>query len=635
MDDMWDACLQSHDHPDFVHSIAYLSDGRIASASEGEIHIFHGKTGELQRTITAIPVPNEKPLYLAALPDERLVSGGDNGLTVWSKTGDVEKTLLPTAIDAVATSEDGRVAFATENGTLQIWKEQNGEYLTLAGHTDLITALAFAQDGRLASGSEDRTVRIWSRAGEMVHSAPQDSSVSSLAFSSAENGTRLAVGMRAGQLRYYTGDLSDYKLLRGTRDQNYSRIDALQFLRRGDEDLLVSGNGVGILRLWDCSNLRLLYSFRAHSHRVLSLAVSPDGTLASSSIDSTLKVWDKDLFRGHTAVAGHTDNVGVVALSRDMKTIASACWDNMIFLWDINGLLKSKLVGDRPHVRSLDFSPDDKYLAWGCDNGTVGLWDLAAKAMVPSPVTNLTINPYSQVGTTRFSPDGRFLVTIGEVEHDRTKGELNLWSVKPNELRLERQLVGEFGLELAFHGQNMAYYVNPPSPTTEGGMIIYTCDTDTFEVRNTIHSSDMINRIAFSPDGELLVAATTSTKVLIYSLTTKQLVRSYELSRRTRYDTERILYNIGKIGLELIPDIYALAKGSQNEYTYKHSSIADWVMWNKYKVMYLPDQYVQSYLGESIQERLLEGDKVLVIGCESGRVLVFRFSSEVSPKEPC
>ena len=107
------------------------------------------------------------------------------------------------------------------------------------------------------------------------------------------------------------------------------------------------------------------------------IAYSPDGALLA--VASSIGVWlyDTNTYQEITLLT-HTSVVYSVAFSPDGNTLASGSVDRTIRLWDVNmGTMKSTLTGHTGEVHSVTFSPDGKTLASGSLDGTVLLWDIA------------------------------------------------------------------------------------------------------------------------------------------------------------------------------------------------------------------------------------------------------------------
>jgi WD40 repeat protein len=116
-----------------------------------------------------------------------------------------------------------------------------------------------------------------------------------------------------------------------------------------------------------------------HDGEVSSVAFSPDGkTLASGSLDRTIKLWDVATDNEQATLQGHTGLVWSVAFSPDGQMLASGSEDTTIKLWDVQtGQERVTLKGHTDQVRSVAYSPDGKTLASGSWDQTIKLWDVA------------------------------------------------------------------------------------------------------------------------------------------------------------------------------------------------------------------------------------------------------------------
>lgn len=135
-----------------------------------------------------------------------------------------------------------------------------------------------------------------------------------------------------------------------------------------DGSIYATGDGSGIVKLWDARGGRLLRTISAHMGRVTSLAFSPDGrALVSESkpgissvamhADSTLKLWDVRTGRMLLKVGA-----GPFAVSPAQDVLATG-ESKAIKLWDTrDGRLLRTLTGHTLPVATINFSADGKLL---------------------------------------------------------------------------------------------------------------------------------------------------------------------------------------------------------------------------------------------------------------------------------
>jgi WD40 repeat protein len=194
---------------------------------------------------------------------------------------------------------------------------------------------------------------------------------------------------------------------------------------------------------------------KGHTEKITEIRWSPDGSsLASSSLDGTIRVWkpdgtvesvtesgtgDADSFdwskdgkklicgydSGHIAVwtvggerlaewHAHEDSVMSLTVSPDGKTIASAGWDKILRLWTIEGEPIREICGSNGAFYFVRWSPDSKKVVTTASDLTVRTW-IAETGQLDSLLRYSAEAPNRADGTAVPKKEPEFLIRNGRL----------------------------------------------------------------------------------------------------------------------------------------------------------------------------------------------------------------------------
>ena len=241
-------------------------------------------------------------------------------------------------------------------------------------HPAGVLSASFSPDSSLiATTSPDRRVRLWdARTGRLLHVLPgsDPDTVSSQAAFDRSSRRLVTWGGGPAALIYdvLTGNPTARLLHRG-------HITVARFSPTAD--VLATGGGDKVARLWDAATGLQLRVFRGHVRGLLDLAFSDSGALvATASSDGTARVWDPRYATLVAILPGHVGFVTALDFSPDGELIATASRDRMARIFDADsGTLRATLAGHEEAVRDVAFGADGRTVATGSPDGTVRLWN--------------------------------------------------------------------------------------------------------------------------------------------------------------------------------------------------------------------------------------------------------------------
>jgi WD40 repeat protein len=255
-----------------------------------------------------------------------------------------------------------------------------------------------------------------------------------------------------------------------------------------------------------------LRTFRGHTDSVECVAYSPDGkTIASASMDKTVKVWNVSAGQLVFNLTGHTGPVYCVAFSPDGKTLASGSTDQTIKVWDASsGNEVQTLRGHRIPVLRVAFSPDGKRLA--SVGGTGG-----REKEAPPTMYNQGTGQFVAVVQPLLEPLKENRTSHNQGGRQDADGEAKVWDLAAGQAILA--LSGHSGsvTGIAFRADGKRLATSSRDGTAKVWDAMAGKETLTFRGHN-----GSVTSVAFSPDGKHIASTSMDRTVRIWDANTGQ-----------------------------------------------------------------------------------------------------------------
>ena len=427
-------------------------------------------------------------------------------------------------INAIKLSPDKTLLAVAGSAGVWLYDANTGAELALLnGHTAPVSSIAFSPYGDiLVSGSYDGKICLWNpQTHQLLRTLKDGGRVASVTFS--PDGRTLA-NASGETIRLWDVQTGDSKASFGNHTSSLSSV-----IFSPDGKTVASEDTDGNVALWDAQTGRhkaAIDTERGYSTFMrfrpggYALAFSPDGSLLSSTLKTTIQLLDANTGEEKVKLEGHTGFILTAAFSPDGATLVSASRDKTIRVWDTRtGENIAKRVGILPtqtgsyHAEHLN----RPYLVEFLSDGEVFAIADGLRGEIRIGDTNtgeirMILTGYTDpIGSIAFSPDGTFLASANENEGARSYGQIQLWNVTTRQHKttfIGKEVAGYYADLASFSSVSFSPDGETLAGKSSDDRTIFLWDVQTQQLKGTLarDGRDSVNPVGFSPDGQTLAS---------------------------------------------------------------------------------------------------------------------------------
>jgi WD40 repeat protein len=418
---IWNNSIQTvnlTEHTDDVYALEYSRESNLLISGSKDTTIRLWNTSSSFILITTLYYHEDSVNALLILQNQTLISGScDNKIVVWNlNTFRVNLELeghKGCVNTLVSYNSDKYLVSGSTDTTIIIWDISNKFKLKeiLKGHENLVNSVAIYQEN-IVSASSDKSIKIWSNFERSIEKTsvhndriPTICVLDDGLIVTGSYDTKIKIWRQMSQTLELVETLSDH----------FGVIYSLKCL---SNQKFISSSLDQTVKIWQKTEKNTFECVKTinHDSQVTSISVL-NNFIISGEIKGKINIWNKSSFELLSNLSGHIDTIWYL-VSLNNKSFASASEDTTIKIWnqEINGS-SFKCVQNLTEHSSTVYALavlKEKFLASGCYNGLIKIWQLNNFSLIKTLTKHIfSILGFAVLDNDKFisvSPDKKMII---------------------------------------------------------------------------------------------------------------------------------------------------------------------------------------------------------------------------------
>ncbi|KAK3811110.1 MAG: hypothetical protein J3Q66DRAFT_443360 [Benniella sp.] len=384
---LWDAstgvCIQTlNGHSGLVLSVCLSPQGdKIASGSyDKTVRLWDVRAGTSTRHISTGHTSRVYQVKYSPKGDIVATCSKDKTIRLWEiQTGVCLQTLRGHTNEIFCiefSPQRDQIATGSYDHTVRLWNVGTGACAhTLVGHSSWVKDVAYSPQGdQLASASDDKTVKLWDVMSGECHRTLTGHTNTVIGVIYSLNGIQVMSYSSDKTVRIWYVETGECNCTLRSHGYFNSRVYSPQ------SNQVATINDACTIRVWDIGTGECRHILIGHNARVVYVTYSPNGDrIVSGGVDGSMKIWDTKAGVCLCTLSGHSGEVNRIVYSSRGDLVVSASKDKSIRVWDVkSGQCRAVIQDFQDEINDISWvgSYDMNYLAVGCRDGVVGVWQM-------------------------------------------------------------------------------------------------------------------------------------------------------------------------------------------------------------------------------------------------------------------